>query len=258
MMLNAQQVETKKTFDGVPEAGDIAISIDAVPILDFFGNLIGGNGLNTAPNFDFVTPNQSFVVKYFVEPNKAYRFGLVLGHRAVTNYTEVPALPLASPVTYVNDKVTNRNTELGLSAGLEWRRGYGRLYGVYGGEAGLSVASRKNSYKYGNVLSDDNALVNRLASRSFGVEYGIGARAFAGVEYFILPKISLAGEFGWGLSLGLETRGTDNVHSWDGVKKVVDKEKTKTGSQRLIFDATNENSSTIFGPAGQLRLTFHF
>ena len=40
-----------------------------------------------------------------------------------------------------------------------------------------------------------------------GGSFGIGVRGFIGAEYFFAPKMSLSGEFGWGISLNSQGDG---------------------------------------------------
>lgn len=254
LTVNAQELTSKKGTPILPQAGDWAVSIDAAPFLNYLGNFIGGDGLNVAPTFDFLTTNQTFVAKYFVENNKAYRLGLLLDLGTVSNTTKTPRLPIATPITYVDDKTTMKATNIALSGGLEWRRGIGRLYGFYGAEAGMSMGSATTEFKYGNPISTDNPVNQQLSAKS-GLNFGLGLRAFAGVEYFVLPKISVGGEFGWGVEMLASGEGEVITDIWTGTG--INTVTTKTG-KAFAFGLQSDNNSTIFGPAGQLRVTFHF
>ncbi len=252
--VNAQELTSKKGTPILPQAGDWAIGVDAAPFLDYVGNFIGGDGLNVSPTFDFLTTNQAFSAKYFVDNNKAYRLGLLLNLGTVTNTSKTPRLPVATPITYVDDKTTVSNTNVALSAGMEWRRGIGRLYGFYGAEAGLGLGSTTTKFEYGNPISTDNP-VNQTLSVKSGLNFGLGLRAFAGVEYFILPKISIGGEFGWAVEMLASGEGEVIQDNWTGTG--INTVTTNTG-KTFVLGLQNDNNSTIFGPAGQLRLTFHF
>ncbi len=103
----------------------------------------------------------------------------------------------------------------------------------------------------------------RVTERKNGTYFTFGLRAFIGVEYFILPKISLGGEFGWGL--GLRTGGkTTTTYESVGNKNAIPPGNDQVGtteieapSGRIIrFDTDNFNS--MYGPSGSLRLNFHF
>ncbi len=240
-----------------PEAGDWAISIDAVPFLNYLGNFIGGDGLNVSPQLNLQSPNQTITAKYFVEDNMAYRLGVALNIGSSSVSTEVPAIPTTSPETFVKNKKTDSGFNLGFSMGIEKRRGYGRLFGLYGVEGGLSFGTEKTSYSYGNVLSNDNPMRNRLANEKEGMKFGLGARAFAGIEYFILPKISISGELGWGPEIMIQGRSSQKLESWDLSSAGIKTEVRKGSSNSFNFKLDNIGNSPIFGPNGQLKLSFH-
>jgi hypothetical protein len=82
-----------------------------------------------------------------------------------------------------------------------------------------------------------------------------GLRGFIGAEYFVLPKMSIGGEFGWGLGLMSMGAGSVETESTDGASVGTQVIET-TSASAFGFD-TNINN-TLFGSAGSLRLTFHF
>ena len=83
---------------------------------------------------------------------------------------------------------------------------------------------------------------------------------FIGAEYFVLPKLSVGGEFGWGIVYG--TGGTSSVemesegfnNNGDELQSTFTRE-TKNGSG---FGIDTDAVNSVFGPAGSLRMTFHF
>ena len=83
----------------------------------------------------------------------------------------------------------------------------------------------------------------------------IGVRGFIGAEYFILPKMSIGGEFGWGLGLQSDGASSMSMESTDGVavgKQTIEGTKSST----FVFDTDNNNS--VVGVSGALKLTLHF
>jgi hypothetical protein len=46
----------------------------------------------------------------------------------------------------------------------------------------------------------------RALKRKTNGRIGVGVRAFIGVEYFVAPKVSIGGEFGWGVGYQLNTK----------------------------------------------------
>ena len=87
-------------------------------------------------------------------------------------------------------KASNFNLVLG--AGLEKRVGSSRVVGIYGGEAYISLGSNKDTYEYGNNLSATNTTPRDTEDKA-GSTFGLGVGAFAGVEWFAAPKLSLSG-----------------------------------------------------------------
>lgn len=272
-----------------PEEGDWAIGIDANPFLSYFGNFIGGAGANAAPSWNFLTTNQTITGKYFVSSEMAYRGSLRLGFGSFTEKamvadrasTVTPDYPSTLPVMAENSWKQSYSN-VGLSGGIEFRKGEGRLQGFYGGELGIAFASSGQSYTYGNELTistaanpvfvdgadDFNGNVTgdafgfpaRVTSEKNGATFGLGLRGFIGAEYFILPKLSLGGEFGWGvmfMSMGASSVTTESLGVNNGGTEILGTITTE-GDRASMFTVDTDNMNTVFGPAAALRLTFHF
>ena len=288
----AQDLTSKKGENYLPEAGDWAIGIDAVPMLNYIGNFFGKTNDNNyaAGIWDFNNPNMVITGKYFVEDGLAYRAGIRLGFGSMKGSemvgdrgtTTAPVFPGTEPAM-VENTYKMGTTNIALTAGMEWRKGSTRLQGFYGAEIGLMINSGKATYEYGNALSQgatgnvdvDPAdamvgganLVNdpfgnpaRVTSEKSGLAFGLGLRGFIGAEYFILPKLALGGELGWGLVF--QTNGTsvvemesEGINSGGTEEAATFTRETKNGSS---FGVDTQNVNPMFGPAGRLSLTFHF
>jgi len=279
----AQDLTSKKGESYLPAEGDWAIGIDATPFLNYFGNLIGGNDGNVAPTWNFLTTNQTITGKYFVADDMAYRGSLRLGFgsfggnamvadRSSTTAPVYPALP-----TEVENTMKMSSTDIGLSGGIEWRKGSGRLQGFYGGELGIAFSSSKETYTYGNALAptgtpavvvdaaDDFGTGNigfdtygndaRVLESKGGSTFSLGLRGFIGAEYFVLPKLAVGGEFGWGLGFTSIGASETTMESTDGLTVGT---QVITGSKVSGFGFDTESNNSVFGPAGSLRVTFHF
>lgn len=250
----AQDITSKKGELYLPETGDWAISIDGSAFLKYAGNFIGGNGLNDAPSFNFLSTNQTIIGKYFTSPNTAYRFGACLGFVTSSTTSIVPAIPSTGPNTTVDDVFKHSATNIGLTFGKEWRKGKTRLQGFYGVEAGVALRTSDSKYNYGNPLSDFNSGSRQTESKN-GSTFNLGVRGFIGAEYFILPKIALGGEFGWGLAFSSRGKGFRTTENWIGSSKNI--QETETGGFST-FNASTDQLNSIFGSAGTIRLTLHF
>ena len=245
---------SKKGEPILPEKGDWAISIDASPFLKYAGNFIGSNGLNVSPAFNFLSGNQTILGKYFIDSSKAFRVGLRLGLGSNSQTTKVFSNQYTLPATYVDDVTKVSGSNIGLTAGMEWRKGHTRLQGFYGAEAGLAFKSSNTTNTYGNALSNSNPSWRILENKA-GASFGLGLRGFIGAEYFIFPKMAIGGEFGWGLAFTTTGEGKTTTESWN-TNLVTTSVIPTGGATKFGFDTDNLNS--VFGPAGTIRLTLHF
>ncbi len=241
--MNAQLV-SKKGENYLPQAGDWAIGVDGGSMINYFGNMLNnsaGNGLS----FDYTNADAMITGKMFKTDKMAYRAALRIGMHS--NTTTTPVADASDPAKWVNNEEKVSSNFIGLGAGLEQRRGSTRLQGYYGAMAMLSYGGGKTTYKYGNP-----DVAGNVREIKDGASIGFGVRGFIGAEYFVLPKISVGGEFGWGLgfnSVGAETTTTSNG---DGTNTTVDGVKTSG------FGIDTDNSSMGMAPAGNLTINFHF
>jgi len=280
LILGAATTTIAQDKQYTPESGDWAVGIDATPFLNYFGNFIGGNGTNTAPTWNFLTKNQTITGKYFAADDMAYRGSLRLGFGssterefvnddAVTTAPTYPALP-----STLEDSHKSGFMNVGLSGGIEYRKGSGRLVGFYGAELGIALSSFSESYEYGNAIVAANGFAStndfgsnitsdatngantaRILSEKSGTTFGLGLRGFIGAEYFVLPKMSIGGEFGWGLGFQSTGASTTELESTDGATVNV---QVVEGTKSSSFGIDTDSNNSVFGPAGSLRLTFHF
>lgn len=242
--------------------------MDAVPVVNFAlnaMNIMSDNGQGAqAPGY--VTGfDQVIVGKQFISATEAYRVrvGLGFGSNATT--------------TYYNDgndaeqsaKYNSSAMNVTLAVGKEMRRGHNRLQGYYGYEAllGLSSVSTSSEWSESLTAANDAAPVTvgdfdgdgnedfnndpRTLSTSSGMLFGLGARAFTGVEYFFAPKMSIGAEFGWGVGFSVQGRGSSEV---EAINADGNAETTETdgdaSSGGFGFGVDNANAA--------LMINFHF
>lgn len=224
---------------------------------------------------------------------------------AVSDFVSPTAItePLAETggAKYDQMKMSTRNVVLGF--GVEKRRGKTRLQGIYGADVFVWGGSTNDSYKYGNKLTQSDNITTpfnenldangpaayttnfgtnvvsaipgyanvdgaRALKRKTGGNIGLGVRAFIGAEYFIFPKISIGGEFGWGVGYQLNTK---NKATWDAEgtgtsgtqvgKELKVKDKTNGGGSFVLDtdrNASNSAAYNLLGGTGTIRLNFHF
>eukprot|EP01012_Entosiphon_sulcatum_P048423 TRINITY_DN66903_c0_g1_i1.p1 TRINITY_DN66903_c0_g1~~TRINITY_DN66903_c0_g1_i1.p1 ORF type:complete len:324 (-),score=37.93 TRINITY_DN66903_c0_g1_i1:251-1222(-) len=306
---SAQDLTSKKGEPYLPEAGDYAVSVDATPFLYYAGNFFGksnftnNNGLitsgNPAPTWNFLNGNNTISGKYFVDANTAYRLGLRLGFGGNKERRMVASLPTTTVNTYPEANATVENmhkqfrTNVGITAGIEKRRGKTRLQGFYGADAGIFFSSVKDKYTYGNALAGNATPANAVnvtaeddftgnlgasntttvvlasgqagAARALeaksGATFSFGVRAFIGAEYFIIPKLSLGGEFGWGVGLSLTGKAKSTYESVglpNGATNTVVGETNIEGGKASGWGFDTDSRNGVFGPNASLRVTFHF
>ncbi|MFZ4741823.1 MAG: hypothetical protein ACOYLE_11740 [Bacteroidales bacterium] len=272
--VSAQTLVSKKGIPILPQKGDFAIGVAATPFLDFFGNIAkinSGTAFSSSAAFNALTPNVIYG-KYFLTDNMAVRGKIRIGKNSSTQtISNVIKSNLTAPATpeYVEDKWTRSTTDIVLSAGLEKRRGYGRLQGFYGAEATISIqGGQKDSYEYGNAITTDfknparhNFGSNNPAAGTWVTEtstsavFGLGVGAFVGVEYFFAPKMSIGGEFGWGIGFnqGPTVAGSTEgvVEYWDNATSAV-KSLTVPGGKTSTFNIDTKQTG------GNIFLLFHF
>ncbi len=305
----SQDLTSKKGEPFLPEAGDYMIGVDATPFLNYVGNFFGkagnasGPNSNQAPTWDYLNANSNIVSgKYFKDATTAYRVGIRLGYDSKTTkkyLSDVTETGLTYPTlpTQKEDKVAQNKSTLGITVGIEKRKGKTRLQGFYGADLVIWGQSTKNKYTYGQAVdgttagltdvttgavgntSDffsingvDNAGADanigvagqtsgRITSKKVGGGFGAGVRAFIGAEYFIAPKISIGGEFGWGIGYMTGGKTVTTVESIGGTSPAKsDVTKTEKNGGHFVIDTDLNQSSTgsLLAPSANLRLNLHF
>ena len=64
--VTAQDLTSKKGVPILPEKGDYAIGVDAIPFFQYVGNMFNANAFNPGPAFNFTAPTPFIIYgKYF-------------------------------------------------------------------------------------------------------------------------------------------------------------------------------------------------
>ncbi|MCK9256421.1 MAG: hypothetical protein M0Q45_09940 [Bacteroidales bacterium] len=266
--LFAQEVDmkSKRGENILPKAGEFALGIDAMPIVDYFGNLFNGTTGNSAA-FNFIptlnNTNATIYGKYYLEDQVAIRGSLRIGHinfydrEFVTMNLQIP-----NPDAKVTDVYHGNATNIVLGGDYLMYRGKGRVQGYYGGGAFINYNSWKDSFKYGNEMNEEfttpsyydflvaDAEVSgsqRVLAQYSNNDLGLTLRGVVGVEYFFAPKISIGGEMGLGFNLSKDG-GYTTTETWTGSGREVKTEKLAVDSFIGIDTFTS----------GSLFVMFHF
>jgi hypothetical protein len=229
--MNAQ-LTSKKGENYLPEAGDYAIGADASSMLSYFGNMLNG-GSNTGFGMGFTNGATAITGKKFTTDKMAYRGMVRVGFGSTS---------VATPAATGEDVVKTSYNNITLGGGIENRRGNTRLQGYYGAMAMISLGGSKTSYEYGAGAVD-----GQITEEKAGSTFGLGVRAFVGAEYFVLPKISIGGEFGWGLGFTSTGAAETTIQGAEAV----------TGGTSSSFGLDTDNNAFGVAPAAVL-VHFHF
>ena len=218
-----------------PKKGQYAVSIDATPLLNYAGNLLSGyTGQNHVDDLYFIKDFGVYGKKYISDTN-AYRLGVNLDLSSLK--TNQPG----TPGTGALESTTVNNTDIGLSAGIEYRKGKGRLQGFYGPMVGIGIGSYSTKYAYNGTPNTEAHLESIDGST---INFGLGG--FAGVEYFISKQIAVGTEFNIMLKYSSTGRSTDKYQGSPDVKG---------GSSSEISFGFGQSA---FAPCGRLYVSLYF
>jgi hypothetical protein len=282
------KITSKKGEAYLPEKGDWGISVDATPFLNYTGRLLSNAGAS-APNWNYLTGNQTIIGKYFANEKTAYRVIVRLGLNN-SKQSAFIAQPTTSVITFPNlqplveDEFKRSNNTIALGAGIEKRKGKTRLQGYYGADAYIFTAGGKDKYSYGNKLAPAPAVpavtvgnstnfgsnittdtygnTARVLENKIGRTIGVGARVFIGAEYFLFPKMSIGGDFGFGISFSTTGKGertTESIGTVGANQQVGQQTRETLGGRNFSIDnSTTSYGSALNGACGAIRLAFHF
>lgn len=264
-------LKSKKGHEILPQKGDIALGFNAVPLITLGLNAINitGDNVGSPAHPGYISGfDQIISGKYFLSESMAIRAKIGVNTLRTSNSTFGPDLSSTEtpqPDILRQTDITNKNTVF-LGGGLEWRRGHNRLQGYYGGEAFLSLGNGDGSSKtnYEMEYNTENQDLgyfapgdSRILEDKNGLVVGFGVRGFIGVEYFVAPKISIGGEFGWGMGLTTTPKGTNVTESWDGTDVTTTTTDGQTSGNEFQFQVDN-GIDNQFGGSGAIMVHFHF
>jgi hypothetical protein len=260
--------------DGIlPVKGDIGLTIGATTSLNYLGNFFGKNVANAnSAMFDYSVkglPTAVIAGKYFLQDDKAVRVGVCIYQASTSKNFMIHDDTKLDPDAYVFDKAKFSNSGYCLSLGLEKRRGYKRLQGIFAGEVFMgNIGANNFKYEYGNKFSEVNQAPTssafpktsgspvpswgyRLVSEHTSSVYSVGARAVIGMEYFFASKMSIGGEFFWGLQYQNTSKESSTYEYYNSVLKEINSQTIESKNNK----AFNVGPSNL---GGNLNLNFYF
>jgi hypothetical protein len=249
-------LKSKKGNYILPQPGDWGIGVSADPFLRFVGNMFFKDLANNPPAFEFHNINQGLNFRYFKEEKYALRAGLQFNQRYSSEQIKIKDYnPDAAPDATVNDYYINSNIGLDLTFGVEYRKGDGRLQGIYGGQGliGFETGDRER-FRYGNSMEHYASVepTRLIKTRSTPPIFRIGAMGFIGVEYFFAPKMSLGSEFYLAAIYSNQMSYTRQDEKWNELESKSEFVNT------IVEDRLNEFRFSTTNLGGRLRLMFYF
>lgn len=259
LLAGAQDMMSKKGTPILPEAGDWSIGVDATDMIRYFGNLFNKDANNDTMLSSQI--DQTLTGLYVKDENTAFRVKLRIGFGSETKNFLSKDDRSSDATATVTDTWKASNNHFTIGAGLQKSRGKGRLHGIYGAEVMIGLGGEKDVYTYGNAYGAtpyntptthdfngnyDSAGNTRVTEDKNGSSFSFGLDGFIGAEYFFAPKMSLSGEYAWGLMMSSTGEGevtTERLNdNFDGGTKTT----TKTGkSSSFGLDVTNIGSITL-------------
>jgi hypothetical protein len=257
-------LRSKKGIPILPKAGDWAIGVDAIPFLEYAGNMFNNTDGNSLNLYD-----ETIYARYYLTDNTALRFRLSINsYNSITReYIQDDAARAIDPLSKADviDLYKRTSSDYSLSLGYIKFRGYGRLRGFYGVDLGYYYSRDKYKYSYGNEITN----INTTPSISFGSYNADGARVLesdngiynslslgfiAGVEYYILPKVCIGGELTLAGYYSWKSQGNAKYERWNGsmVEETDDASSPKGNTGAGVY---TENMTNL---TGGLYLMFHF
>lgn len=252
----------------LPSAGDIAIGADALPYLNYIGNMFNGH----AGNGLVLPAKNNIYLRYHISDNSAIRAILTINKTVAYNsvYVADDAARFANPLSQalVEDKMTTSINGYGINIAYQLNRGYGRLRGFYGAQINYGFARTVQNFAYGNNITVANpqpTSTNFIGNLNFkpntlerdleidgGIAQNAGLGIVAGVEYYFLPKICIGGEIALGYN-----------YNWGSQSNKQTEELIGSTVEKMDKPNAPGNSAHVLGtirPAnyGGLYLMFHF
>lgn len=211
--------------------GGFAITFNANPVLNYVGNMFNGNTNNTLQDFEGVDGKNLFggttiTGKYFLKDNMAIDlgFGFDNKYNVINTYD---ANDVDKVVSYTRGIPGNpTTTAFHLKAGVEYRLFPGkRLQPIFGADV---VFQHTNSWVYEYNVEDNGGAKSGNYTYAGNPTNALGLILNAGVEYFIIPQISLGANLSFGVAKRWSWASKDNDPEGDGAAKNYSRITTKT------------------------------
>lgn len=267
----AQQADSvlrsKKGIPILPQKGDWGIGVDALPYLNYLGNIFNNTSNNTLS-----VGEQTVYGRYFIANNAALRLmisvnqGSSMSHYYVRDDAAYFANNLSQAQT--EDSYKSKYSTIAFGIGYQKFRGYGRLKGFYGAQVGFGLSRNQYEYTYGNPITVANATPSingnmpaygsdnsRRLLTDNGINYRVGAGLLSGVEYYFAPKICIGGEVSLTFAHEWKTQGNSKFERLNNtIVETIEKADSPAGRTNTYVQSYQY--AGYFG--GNLYVVFHF
>lgn len=273
LALNAQVasdsvLRSKKGIPILPQKGDFAIGVDALPYFSYFGNMFNNNNYNSLNVGD-----QTVYGRYYLSNNSALRLAVSIDHYSnlTSKYVQDDAAVNADPLSKAKTTDTYKYNNIGyyVDFGYLKFRGYGRLKGFYGASLGFGITKADALYTYGNPITVANSAPSsyvfnggyetRLSTRTLEEHYGstktVSASLLAGVEYYFLPKICVGAEMSLSFASSWKGQGNSKTERLNNTVVVQENTADSPNGRTNTSLSTSEYSG---GFGNSIYLIFHF
>lgn len=229
--------------------GGFAITFNANPILNYAGNMFNGNTNNKLDDFegtgiDGLFTGTTITGKYFLKDNMAVNlgFGFNNNYKVTNNYNDPSDAEAETGFSRTS------TTEFALKAGIEYRLQPGkRIQPIFGADL---VYAHTNGFTYTESEDDKDGMPSGDWTYTGAPVNKLGLMLNVGVEYFIIPQMSVGAELGFGVA-----------KQWKSNANFDNSDEDKYGKKVSRVDNTELDIKTgdVFGHAkGNISLNFYF
>ena len=205
--------------------GGFAITFNANPVLNYAGNMFNGTQNNRFSEFNGVdnfVGGVSLTGKYFLKDNLALDLGLSVNdnYNVTNNYDD------AQDQEKVTSYGRQATTAFAVKAGAEYRLFPGkRLQPIFGAAVFYQHTNDWTFTKVTDGANDGKTTYNNTIGG--GASNAVGLILNVGVEYFIIPQISLGANLSFGVAKRWARESVNNDPEPEGTKNYT-RIKTKT------------------------------
>ena len=219
---NAQNAQEEKWYGS--KEGGFAITFNANPVLNYVGNMFNGNTNNSLAPFEGLDSDNLFggttiTGKYFLKDDLALvlGFGFNNKYNVTNNYDNT-----SDDIELVRSFDRATTTAFQFKGGLEYRLFPGeRLQPIFGVDL---LYVHTNNWNYTKVTDGDNDGDYTYAGAPTNK---LGLMVNVGVEYFIIPQISLGANLDFGVAKTWAWTSRDNKPEGKGAAKNYSRINTK-------------------------------